>query len=217
MTYSFKVIDCEDKMKNYFRGATGRLIKDTIIIRIKNNEDKPWPRWKGYFKCIPEKSNIYFENVLIPEDIYPNEEFECVLNYPRIEKNFNSGRMISTIQLVYKEEAYNDDTIQFTKSFDITGYTVIRIRKEKEAAKIKKQEEEKRKLKADDEIIAVEGGDEKMINMVKKFRNVFNMSKEDFPDDYIKKLLMDCNYDFGEAFEYHITLGENEKKKMKIL
>ena len=52
--------------------------------------------------------------------------------------------MISTIQLVYKDEIYNDDTIQFTKSFDITGYTVIRIRKEKEAAKIKKEEEEKK-------------------------------------------------------------------------
>ena len=217
MAYSFKVIECEEKMKNFFRGATGRLIKDTIIITIKNNGSKPWAKWKGYFRCLPEKSNIYFDTFQITEDVYPNGVFECVLNYPRIKKNFNSGKMISTIQLVYKDEVYNDDTIQFTKSFDITGYTVIRIRKEKEAAKIKKEEEAKKKLKADDEMIPVEGGDEKMINMVKKFRNVFNMQKEDFTDDYIKKLLIDCNYDFQEAFEYHITLSENEKKKNEDL
>lgn len=200
-------------MKNFFRDKTGRFIKDTILITIKNTGSKPWARYKGYFKCIPEKSNLFFETFQIPEDVYANRTIEFVLSFPRIKKNYNSGRMISTIQFVYKDEVYNDETIQFTKSFDITGNTVIRIRKEKEAEKLRRQEEAKKKLKADDEMIEVDGGNEKMINMVKKFRNVFNMQKKDFNDDYIKTLLTACNYNFDEAFEYHIFLSENENKK----
>ena len=53
--------------------------------------------------------------------------------------------MICTLQLVYNQQTYNEETIQFTKTFDITGNTVIRVRKEKEAEKLKKEEEEKRR------------------------------------------------------------------------
>ena len=209
MTYSFRVVECEDRMKNFFRNYTGRLIKDTILISLKNNGEKPWTKYKGYFKCREDKSNLFFETFQIPEDVYENETKEYILSFPRIKKNFNSGKMICTIQFVYKDTVYNEETIQFTKSFDITGNTVIRVRKEKEAEKIKKEEEERKKkeeelkknLKAGDEIVEVEGGNDKMSNIIKKFRKLFGMKKEDYDDDYIKAILINSQYDFSNAFE----------------
>ena len=187
MDYSFKVVECEEKMKNYFRNKTGRLIRDSLIITIKNNGKRPWAKYKGYFKCLEEKSNIYFETFQIPRDILENETIEFVLFFPRIKKNFNSGKMLSTIQFVYKDTIYNDETIQFIKTFDITGNTVIRIRKEKEAERRKKEEEEKRLreeelkkyyLDKGEEIVEVEGGFDKMSFAIKKFRNIFNLPEE---------------------------------------
>ena len=174
-------------MKNYFRNKTGRLIRDSLIITIKNNGKRPWAKYKGYFKCLEEKSNIYFETFQIPKDILENETIEFVLFFPRIKKNFNSGKMLSTIQFVYKDTIYNDETIQFIKTFDITGNTVIRIRKEKEAERRKKEEEEKRLreeelkkyyLDKGEEIVEVEGGFDKMSFAIKKFRNIFNLPEE---------------------------------------
>ena len=43
------------------------------------------------------------------------------------------------------------------------------------------------------------------------------MSNGQFTDDYIKKLLIDCNYDFSKAFVYHITLSEKKKKEIEDL
>ena len=211
MAYSFKVVECEDRMKNFFRNYTGKLIKDTILITLKNNGSNPWVKNKGYFKCREEKSNLFFENLEIREDVNVNDTKEYVLSFPRIKKNFNSGKMICTIQLVYNDQVYNEETIQFTKSFDITGNTVIRVRKEKEAEKLK-QEEEERKLREEelkkylqpgDEIVEVEGGNDKMSNVIKKFRRLFSMKKEDFDDDYIKTLIVKSDYDFSYAFEFH--------------
>ena len=225
MDYSFKVIECEQKMKNYFRDLTGRLIRDTIIISIKNNGKNPWGKYKGSFKCLEEKSNIFFEPFQIPKDIYPNETKEFVLSFPRIKKNFNSGKMLCTIQLVYKDTNYNEETIQFTKSFDITGNTVIRIRKEKEAEKIK-QEEEERKLEEEelkknlvegDEIVEVEGGIDKMSFVIKKFRNIFDMPEEEFDDDYIKKLIIKSDYDFNYAFYTHLNSYDESSQSEDLL
>ena len=187
MDYSFKVIQNEDKMKNYFRDLTGRLVRDTILITIKNNGNKPWSEYKGYFKCLKEKSNIYFDTFLIPKDVNQNETREFVLYFPRIEENFNSGKMICTLQLVYDEQTYNEETIQFTKTFDITGNTVIRVRKEKEAEKLKIEEEEKKRreeelrkyLKPGDEIVEVEGESDLMSNAIKKFRTIFDMPENE--------------------------------------
>ena len=223
MDYSFKVVECEDKMKNYFRDLTGRLIRDTLIVTLKNNGNKAWEKNKGCFKCMESKSNIFFETFQIPKDVAPNETKEFVLSFPRIEKNFNSGKMICTIQLVYNGTTYNDETFQFTKSFDITGNTVIRIRKEKEEEKrqeeyIKLLEEEKRlkeeeQLKNLDEMVQVEGGSDKLANIIKKFRTIFNMPEEEFDDNYIKRLIAKSDYDFNYAFNIHIDSYESESSE----
>ena len=212
MDYSFKVIQNEDKMKNYFRDLTGRLVRDTILVTIKNNGNKPWGEYKGYFKCLKEKSNIYFDTFFIPKDVNQNETREFVLYFPRIEENFNSGKMLCTLQLVYNDQIYNEETIQFTKTFDITGNTVIRVRKEKEAEKLKIEEEEKKRreeelrkyLKPGDEIVEVEGESDLMSNAIKKFRTIFDMPENEFDDDYIKSLIVKSDYDFNYAFNMHI-------------
>ena len=73
-------------MKNFFRNYTGKLIKDTILITIKNNGSKPWAKHKGYFNCMKEKSNLFFDNIQIPEDVYINDKKEFILSFPRIKK-----------------------------------------------------------------------------------------------------------------------------------
>ena len=218
MDYNFKVIECENKMKNYFRNRTGKLIKDTIIITIKNTGKKDWAKNQGSFKCLKEKSNQYFEPLQIPQDILVNETREFVLSFPRIKKNFNSGKMICTIQFVYNNQTYNEETIQFTKTFDITGNTVIRVRKEEEERKKKEEEEEEKRrneelkkyLKPGDEIVEVEGGNDKMSNVIAKFRGIFNLPKEEYNDDYVKNLIKKSDYDFNYAFEEHIKTFENK-------
>ena len=32
MSYGFEIIDSEDQMKNYFKGVSGKHIKDTLFI-----------------------------------------------------------------------------------------------------------------------------------------------------------------------------------------
>ena len=108
-------------MQNYFRGVSGRHIKDTLIITLRNTGTKPWGKYKGYFKCVEEKSNYFFETIQIPEDIYPSNSLELVLNYPRIEKNNHQGDCFSTIQLVYKDQPYNSQVIRFRKDYDLLG------------------------------------------------------------------------------------------------
>jgi len=225
MDYSFKVIQNEDKMKNYFRDLTGRLVRDTILVTIKNNGNKPWGEYKGYFKCLKEKSNIYFDTFFIPKDVNQNETREFVLYFPRIEENFNSGKMICTLQLVYNQQTYNEETIQFTKTFDITGNTVIRVRKEKEAEKLKKEEEEKKRreeelkkyLKPGDEIVEVEGESDLMSNAIKKFRTIFDMPEGEFDDDYVKSLIVKSDYDFNYAFNIHIDSIDSDDTKSEEL
>ena len=74
-------------MKNYFKDVSGKHIKDTLFITIRNTGSKGWNKYKGYFKCDPNQSNYLFEETQIPEDVYPNGRLELVLNFPRIEKN----------------------------------------------------------------------------------------------------------------------------------
>ena len=76
-------------MKNYFKGVSGRHIKDTLIITLRNTGSRPWGRLKGYFKYVPEQSNYFFEDTQIPQDVYKYESLELALNFPRIEKNSN--------------------------------------------------------------------------------------------------------------------------------
>ena len=80
---------------------SGRHIKDTLIITLRNTGSRPWGRLKGYFKCVPEQSNYFFEDTQIPQDVYKNESLELVLNFPRIEKNSNKGDVFCSIQLIY--------------------------------------------------------------------------------------------------------------------
>ena len=36
MSYGFEIIDSEDQMKYYFKGVSGKHIKDTLSITIRN-------------------------------------------------------------------------------------------------------------------------------------------------------------------------------------
>jgi len=146
--YSLAVIDNEDQMKNYFRNKTGRQYKDTLIVTVKNTGKKYWERFKGQIKCYESDSNIYFETLLISEDVAPNGSIELVLTFPRYERNCGAGDMFTSLQLSYKDVDYNYQKIYFFKRFNLTGITVIvRPSKKVELDENKKKEEEEKERK----------------------------------------------------------------------
>ena len=63
MSYGFEILDSEDQMKNYFKGVSGKHIKDTLFITIRNTGSKGWNKYKGCFKCDPNQSNYFFEEL----------------------------------------------------------------------------------------------------------------------------------------------------------
>ena len=65
MSYGFQVIDSEDQMKNYFKGVSGRHIKDTLFITIINTGSKGWNKYKGYFKCDANQSNFFSGKLIL--------------------------------------------------------------------------------------------------------------------------------------------------------
>ena len=108
MSYSFSLKSNEKEMKNYFKNNSGFQIKDTILVKIINNGTKEWEQYKGSFKCVEEKSNLFFDEIYIQEEVYPEDELELVFAFPRIENNNTKGNCFTTIQLVYKNEEYNE-------------------------------------------------------------------------------------------------------------
>ena len=220
MSYSFVVQNNEDIMKNYFKNVSGMHIKDTLIITLKNTGSKGWQRFQGYFKCVPEKSNLVFDNVQIAEEVYPNGYLELVLNFPRIAKNKSQGNCYSTIQLVYKDEPYSEARIDFIKDYDLFGNRSVRedhIEEEKgnepnyfKPQEIIKKEEEKEEEKEEIDELSV---------MIKKFRSCYQLGKLDYPDDYIKELLEISKNDFQKAMMLHVDMEdkkkEDNKKKVK--
>ena len=121
MDYSFAVEYNENYMVNYFKGTSGLNIKDTLIVNIRNSGSKGWMAFKGSFRCVEEKSNLFFDETLIAEEAYPNDRLEIVLNFSRTAKNKNHGNCFTTIQLTYKGQSYNEVTIRFTKDYDLFG------------------------------------------------------------------------------------------------
>ena len=121
MDYSFAVEYNENYMVNYFKGTSGLNIKDTLIVNIRNSGSKGWMAFKGSFRCVEEKSNLFFDETLIAEEAYPNGRLEIVLNFSRTAKNKNHGNCFTTIQLTYKGQSYNEVTIRFTKDYDLFG------------------------------------------------------------------------------------------------
>ena len=147
MSYSFEVTYYERQMKNYFKGVSGKHIKDTLLITLRNNGSKGWGRYKGYFKCDINQSNYFFEETQIPQDVYPNGALELVLNFPRSEKNSNSGDCFCSIQLVYNDEVYNSQLLRFRKDYDLFGNNLVneqKIEKEEEVDIYQKIEEQKK-------------------------------------------------------------------------
>ena len=206
MNYNFEIKYSEDNMQNYFRGVSGRHIKDTLIITLRNTGTKPWGKYKGYFKCVEEKSNYFFETIQIPEDIYPSNSLELVLNYPRIEKNNHQGDCFSTIQLVYKDQPYNSQVIRFRKDYDLLGNEIndegkIDIKEEKPKEIFEPHEKNN---KEDDNII-----------IVKKFRSAFDFSKADFSDEYLLELLKLSKNDFQSAMMIHLDKEDQKKEDIK--
>ena len=108
MNYSFSLKSNEKEMKNYFKNNSGFQIKDTILVKIINNGTKEWEQYKGSFKCVEEKSNLFFDEIYIQEEVYLEDELELVFAFPRIENNNTKGNYFTTIQLVYKNEEYNE-------------------------------------------------------------------------------------------------------------
>ena len=121
MDYSFAVEYNENYMVNYFKGTSGLNIKDTLIVNIRNSGSKGWMAFKGSFRCVEEKSNLFFDETLIAEEAYPNGRLEIVLNFSRTAKNKNHGNCFTTIQLTYKGQSYNEVTIRFLKDYDLFG------------------------------------------------------------------------------------------------
>ena len=229
MSYGFQVIDSEEQMKNYFKGVSGRHIKDTLFITIINSGSKGWNKYKGYFKC----DAIFFEETQIAEDVYPNGRLELVLNFPRIEKNTKNGDCFCSIQLFYNDQAYNTQVIRFRKDYDLFGNDLAyeqKVEVEKEENIYQKKEEQKEEEKEifqpnkiEEEINKNKGQkvEEKKENendiIVKKFRSAFDFSPADFSNEYILDIILKSNKDFQKAMELHLALEDQkiEDKKNK--
>ena len=237
MSYGFEIIDSEDQMKNYFKGVSGKHIKDTLFITIRNTGSKGWNKYKGYFKCDPNQSNYFFEETQIPEDVYPNGRLELVLNFPRIEKNSNNGDCYCSIQLFYNDQACNTQVIRFRKNYDLFGNDLayeqkVEVEKEENVYEIKEEKKKEEKKEEKKEIFEpnkiekeiIKNKEEKKENendiIVKKFRSAFDFSPADFSNEYILDIILKSNKDFQKAMMLHLALEdkkiEDKKKNLSL-
>ena len=228
MEYNFEVLNYEKEMKNYFKCESGRHIKDTLFITLRNNGTRGWSRFKGTFKCVQDQSNYFFDDIQIPQEVYPNGSLELVLNFPRIEKNTNKGDVFCTIQLIYSDKVYNSEVIRFRKDFDLFGNAIVKEENivieegnEKDLNKQKEKEqfqpimiEEAIKNKNKENKVEEKKENENDI-IVKKFRSAFDFSKADYSDEYLLDLILKSNNDFRIAMMLHLE-NEDAKKEEKI-
>ena len=228
MEYNFEVLNYEKEMKNYFKCESGRHIKDTLFITLRNNGTRGWSRFKGTFKCVQDQSNYFFDDIQIPQEVYPNGSLELVLNFPRIEKNTNKGDVFCTIQLIYSDKVYNSEVIRFRKDFDLFGNAIVKEENivmeegnEKDLNKEKEKEqfqpimiEEAIKNKNKENKVEEKKENENDI-IVKKFRSAFDFSKADYSDEYLLDLILKSNNDFRIAMMLHLE-NEDAKKEEKI-
>ena len=228
MEYNFEVLNYEKEMKNYFKCESGRHIKDTLFITLRNNGTRGWSRFKGTFKCMQDQSNYFFDDIQIPQEVYPNGSLELVLNFPRIEKNTNKGDVFCTIQLIYSDKVYNSEVIRFRKDFDLFGNALVKEENivieegnEKDLNKEKEKEqfhpimiEEAIKNKNKENKVEEKKENENDI-IVKKFRSAFDFSKADYSDEYLLDLILKSNNDFRIAMMLHLE-NEDAKKEEKI-
>lgn len=215
MDYSFIVTYNENNMKNYFKGASGFGIKDTLIVNIRNTGSRGWERFKGSFKCLEDQSNLFFDETLISEEVLPNGLIEIVLNFARTNKNKNSGNCYTTLQLIYKGQAYNNVTIRFNKDYDLFGNNLVN--EGNVEGNVEKEEEEInyfQPAKIKEEIQKEEEKDDEH-SIIIKFRSAYQFSKADYTDDYIKELLNKSNNDFQAAMMLHLDLEDKKKEKNK--
>ena len=228
MEYNFEVLNYEKEMKNYFKCESGRHIRDTLFITLRNNGTRGWSRFKGTFKCVQDQSNYFFDDIQIPQEVYPNGSLELVLNFPRIEKNTNKGDVFCTIQLIYSDKVYNSEVIRFRKDFDLFGNAIVKEENivieegnEKDLNKEKEKEqfqpimiEEDIKNKNKENKVEEKKENENDI-IVKKFRSAFDFSKADYSDEYLLDLILKSNNDFQIAMMLHLE-NEDAKKEEKI-
>lgn len=228
MEYNFEVLNYEKEMKNYFKCESGRHIRDTLFITLRNNGTRGWSRFKGTFKCVQDQSNYFFDDIQIPQEVYPNGSLELVLNFPRIEKNTNKGDVFCTIQLIYSDKVYNSEVIRFRKDFDLFGNAIVKEENivieegnEKDLNKEKEKEqfqpimiEEAIKNKNKENKVEEKKENENDI-IVKKFRSAFDFSKADYSDEYLLDLILKSNNDFRIAMMLHLE-NEDAKKEEKI-
>ena len=243
MEYGFEIIDYEQEMNNYFRGVSGRHIKDTLFIRVRNTGTGGWSKFQGYFKCYENQSNYFFEEAHISEDVYPNGQLELVLNFPRIEKNKNNGDCICSIQLFYKDQGYNAQVIRFRKDYDLFGNNLAKEEKVEEEEEeeeviyqIKEEEEKKEEIKEEikeekkeekKEILQPNKIDKEIVKnneekkedenqiIVKKFRSAFDFSPADFSDEYVLDIILKSKKDFQRAMMLHLALEDKKAAEKK--
>lgn len=232
MEYNFEVLNYENEMKNYFKCESGRHIKDTLFITLRNNGTRGWSRFKGTFKCVQDQSNYFFDDIQIPQEVYPNGSLELVLNFPRIEKNTNKGDVFCTIQLIYSDKVYNSEVIRFRKDFDLFGNAIVKeenivIEEGNEKDLNKEKEKEQFQPIMIEEVIKNKNKENKVEEkkenendiIVKKFRSAFDFSPADFSNEYILDIILKSNKDFQKAMMLHLALEdkkiEDKKKKSK--
>ena len=228
MDYDFEVSNSEEEMKNYFKGTSGKHIKDTLFITLRNTGSKGWMRFKGHFKCDEKQSNIFCEPCHIAEDVYPNGTLELVLNFPREARNINTGECYCSIQLVYKDQTYGSKIIRFRKNYDLSGNDLVKEEKVEVEEEEKKEEEPKKEkekevfqpYKIEEEIVRKkeEKKEEKKDNendiIVRKFRSAFGFGPE-FTNEYILDLILKSNKDFQRAMMLHLEYEDAKMKEME--
>ena len=177
MSYSFEVTKFEHKMKSFFKGVSGINIKDTLFITLRNTGTKGWEKFKGSFICITEKSNYFFEETQITQEVYPNELLDLVLHFPRSKRNNSKGNCFSTIQLIYNNEEYNSQILRFSKNFDLYGNELSEERKAKT--------DEENKNNNDYKIYNIEKETKDNIKEVGETEEKEEPKKENKEDDYV--------------------------------
>ena len=81
-------------------------------------------------------------------------------------------------------------------------------KKEKDGNKEKKEE---KKIPEKENIIT----DKEENKMVRNFRSYFQLSKEDYNDDYVEELLLKGKNDFQKAFTFHLDKEDEKKERNK--
>jgi hypothetical protein len=143
------------ELKNCAGNNIGKQYSDTLHIVIKNSGYNIWESSNARIECHTIKSNLFFDPIEIKQDVNPNQSIELTLPFFRIKENNNSGNILISLILFYKNEPYNSETIMFKKNFNFEEEDLRKkILEEKERIKeLNRKEEEEREKRIRQDII----------------------------------------------------------------